>query len=306
MTTRKQAKRNTMAAAAAALVLLAIGASCINWKDKSTSILDIAPPIRNTPYDMLFDNVEVGEDKTRIIISGQSIEVPAGRKVKIDITETRDNSKFEYKHDEEATGKGTSIKTTDTAAAQSFKSEAPVVSLGKGSMSASGGGTDFTKSTLFDGTSGDGVLYVIGALMILSGIIWIIVTKKMGSGLAIMGGGVFILGIAYISAAYPWIWLVALLAFAVVGGLWLYDVKQRDKIEKVAKSVIGGVEKAGATIKERLREAGVPVSKLDAAAEAAKQGVKDSVKKQNSGAAAATVKKSISDIKDKNGFTSEQ
>lgn len=243
----------------------------------------------------------VDRNSIGVELDGDKFRVPVGQTVVIDIDKTETRGKRDFSVYEQGQSQGASIQTRSDQIASNFKSEAPVVNLGQGT-SASGGSTSYD-ATLFSGNSSSSVVGILGALCIVGGIIWLVVIKgRVAFGTSLIIAGVSLLGIAYLSEQYPWIWLIGLLLLLGLAGWMLFDAKAKEKLETVAKHIVGGVEKSAATLRESLKKAGVPEEKLDAAVEAAQAGVKESVAKQ-ANSDAALVKKEVTKIKEHNGFT---
>jgi len=239
--------------------------------------------------------------KSRTIeFGGETYEAPEGYGVEIVIEDIEGAESFTQNDVSKGKGSDISAQANDEMLGE-VNTSAPEVGL-TGVSKASGGSTDFSVE-LFNGKSGEGILYILGALLVVGGIIFMGVTKRIGLGGTIAGSGVALLGIAYVSAAYPWVWLLGLVGLVGVGVWFLYDAKAKEKLEKTAKSVVGGLERAKESLRENLRKAGVAEADLDTVVAAAQKSVKDSVKRQSESTGDVNVvKKEINKIKEKNGF----
>ena len=103
------------------------------------------------------------------------------------------------------------------------------------------------ESAIISGVSkGTVILYVLGGLCIVAGIVCAVWLKRVVLGLAVAGGGIGLMAVAVLFETYPWIVLVG--AVVLLGGLvwFLYDSWKGGRLSAALKAVVTGVEAAPA------------------------------------------------------------
>lgn len=272
-----------------------------------TDIQDIDNQPAVTPASVVENNTQPvvidpnSKKTTKIKVGDHEIEVPEGSSIEYTVEDITTGGKQESINEDKVSGTGSGVETKSDDVAQKTSTSAPTVGL-QGVSTASGGELVFS-AEMFSGKSGQGVMYVLGALLIVAGFIWMWVTKQIGLGLTISGSGVVLLGIAYISASYPWIWLVGLIVLAGVGIWMLMGAKHKDSLEKSMNSIVSGVERSTEFLRKQFKEVGVTEDNLDKMVEAAKLGIKASIKEQSySSDRGALVKDMVTRIKAKYGL----
>jgi len=101
------------------------------------------------------------------------------------------------------------------------------------------------RSMMISGLSkGTMILYVIGGLAVIAGIVVAVWLKRVVLGLAVAGGGIALMAVATLFETYPWIVPVGG-AVLLAGFAWfLYDTWKGGRLSKTLKAVVTGVENA--------------------------------------------------------------
>jgi len=101
------------------------------------------------------------------------------------------------------------------------------------------------RSSIVSGLSkGTLVLYVLGGLAVIGGIVVAVWLKRVVLGLAVAGGGIALMAVATLFETYPWVVLVGA-GVLLVGFAWfLYDAWKGGRLSKALKAVVTGVENA--------------------------------------------------------------
>lgn len=176
---------------------------------------------------------------------GQKVSAPPGSIIEV-TTEEKEPVGGSVKTMGKATAKGPGLTTSaDSIDWSSFKTETPSVDLNNGNNGAhaQSGGMDYAAKGL-KANSGPVILYVLGGLCIVAGVLLIALVKKVSLGLMIAAGGVAIIAVATLFQNYPWIVLVALgigVAFAVY---LIIAARKGKRIQDTLVAVVTGVENA--------------------------------------------------------------
>ena len=110
------------------------------------------------------------------------------------------------------------------------------------------------ESAIISGVSkGTVILYVLGGLCIVAGIVCAVWLKRVVLGLAVAGGGIGLMAVAVLFETYPWIVLVG--AVVLLGGLvwFLYDSWKGGRLSTALKAVVTGVEAAPPKAQEAVK-----------------------------------------------------
>jgi len=114
--------------------------------------------------------------------------------------------------------------------------------------------------------SGTGVMFIIGSLAVLGGIVLAIWAGKVWLGVGIAAGGGGLIATAFVLDAYPWLPLVVLLALVGLGVWYVVDARFAEraraalsKTQTALSAVVRGVEaapdEAQAAVKESIASA---------------------------------------------------
>ena len=165
----------------------------------------------------------------RISEDGKTVTYAAGSIVEVEIDQTRTG-----------TGTGPSIRSSSDDIVGKLDLEAPVLDLSDQKATAVGGRSAVRLSLSAATAGGQIALYVIGGIGLLLGAI---ATKWMPrTGIALIVGGITLIGFGVVADRYPWLILVAiaLIVLAAAGGvvLLLRSEAGRQQLEKVT-SILG-------------------------------------------------------------------
>jgi hypothetical protein len=227
-------------------------------------------------------------------IDGHRITAPAGSRVTVtteEVTHGKD--------------KGPGIKSTADVSNLDMTGDSPGMTFDKWSIGQ--GRMSLVSKLATSKNSGMTTLMIIGGLMVAGGIVLIIVTQRLVLGSAIAIGGISLIGIAVISTSYPWVWALAFLVLAGIGVYMIIDSKNKERLAKMGKAVVGGIELSTDYIKERLAKMStdgkidISGDKINDVAEAMQGGIKESIA-DTAGNDGKVVKAVVTEIKNTNGF----
>jgi len=137
--------------------------------------------------------------------------------------------------------------------------ETPRVSVGetRGGKFTGGGYEGFQDVA----RSGTGVMFIIGSLAVLGGIVVAVWAGKVWLGIGIAAGGGALIATAFLLDAYPWLPLVALLVLVALGVWYVVDQKFAAKAKAALAStqtalsaVVRGVESTPEAEKAKVKE----------------------------------------------------
>lgn len=245
---------------------------CQMGRSESTFVLPV-PSHVEAPVPA--SNEQDGKQLNTLDVDGHKITAEPGAKINVKITKN---------HTRDGQAKGTAIETNSDTIAQNLKTEAPNINLGADNIASNAGGTDYSGKLITSIKQGPGILFGLGAICVLLGIVSMAVPifpTKLGLYLAI-GGGV-LLTCGFMFETYPFV-VLGLVVATVVGGI-LYFILQGKSfadLQKAAKNIVGGIKQldteTAVKVKASIGEYAERVREVD------------------------LTKKKVNEIKTKNGF----
>jgi hypothetical protein len=206
------------------------------------------------------------ETQTEIKFGEKSIKAPPGSTVKVQFNEAERKPTTVAKRTDRAVGTGSGY----SSATEGVKADttAPNVSLtSEGGMMSTGGTFDFSAKALAKGPT---VLYVVGGIAILVGLVIAIALKQYVWGGALAGGGLVLIGVAVLFESYPWVVFIGLAAVIGVAVWYVLRVRGNAQAGATLQTVIQAVEAAPAAAAATVKNA--------IAAYASHKGLADTVK----------------------------
>lgn len=182
-------------------------------------------------------------EMTTVAVGETVYRVPAGSTVdiKIDKYEMDADPCFTVRAIAESTGNGVNGSNIDKMDISKLTPpEASMDSLGNSTGNAGG-----LKGFKFKGLAANGTaisLYIIGGVLIVGGIILWLWLKMQGLGIAMIVGGIALIGCGVLIATYPWVFLIPV-GLAVCGVVWfLFYARSHGGLKAAFNSLVLGVQ----------------------------------------------------------------
>jgi len=169
------------------------------------------------------------------------------------------------------------------ADAQNLVFKPPKLELTSAGPIVSGGSVTWSKEATKSLLGGGGIIYVLGGIAVIAGVIVIGVLKQWVIGGWVSGAGVVVLILAYGLSTYPWLVFV-FVGLAVAGAIW-FLFHTHATVQQAA------------TLEAHDVTLGTIVKGVEAAPKEAAAAVKDSIEKTSTDADFPTVKRVVSEFK---------
>ena len=192
-------------------------------------------------------------EKVTLIICGEELEVLEHTVVEVETEETRKVAGNIKKVTSKATATGSGLSSrSDSVDLTGFKTSPPDVDISNGA-SASGGGLEYTMKG-FKKNSGPFILYGIGGIAIVAGMVVAVLFKKILLGIGIAGSGVAVIAVATLFIEYPWVVLIAAAIALAVGVYFVISVWKGKRIQDTLKTIVKGIEGAPEEESKKVKE----------------------------------------------------
>lgn len=181
------------------------------------------------------------KEPTRIPLpNGDVLVVPAGQKATVRIEQIGEGDKTATAHlEERGASSSAGAKATGDKISGDFRAESPEVNMGE-DFFARGGGTKYKFELV--SSSGISILMIVGALLIVAGIVVWIWLKQATIGLALVVSGVVLIGVSVVADKYPWVFALAGVVVLAVIVVILYQSYKAKKSTDAGTAAIKGID----------------------------------------------------------------
>lgn len=205
---------------------------------------------------------------SRLTIDGTDVSVPFGAGIIFKRTETGTPDRYIHTRNVQATG--ANLRTNVKEGAGSFDASAPKIGMGKGEdggLTADAGDVESSWKWLGQALSatskGALILYVLGGLLIVAGVVMGWFRKSFFDALALGLGGLALIGTGVVIDKYPWVVLLTVAVCVAIGvGYWLY-VRKTKALQAVTGAVEASPPTVSDTVKGIMRKIATPAIKAE-------------------------------------------
>lgn len=200
-----------------------------------------------------------GREDCRVEIAGETVVGPPGAKLRVEREIVKSVSGGQRWSKDRAEAVGAGVRSGTGELIDKLDLQPPRVSVDNGISGQAGSMSLAVKSA----NSGMAVLYVIGSICMVVGIVVVVLFKQVGLGFGVAGGGLVLVVVARALDKYPWVALLGLFVVLGFAALFLFRLWRERRQASTLSTIVEVIERAPYSESEPIKEAVSLVSKAN-------------------------------------------
>jgi len=178
-----------------------------------------------------------------LTIMGENVKVSSGSvlEIKTLVTDSRTGEKREIKTNADAASPGL-YSTVSNLDSSQFNMSTPEIDLSDEGYIGSGS-LDYMAKGLKK-NSGPIILYAMGGIAMIAGVIVAVFIKRIVLGLSISAAGIAVISVATLFTNYPWVVLILFFVAIAIGIYFIFSANKTKRISDTLNTVVAGIESA--------------------------------------------------------------